>query len=273
MAAARESRCGICPAQGGSGIHAHRASGFYRYHHTFDCGVAAGLDQAASFCAGTGLPEQSSATHGRLPLVRAGPHRTTARAGIGTSPLAKWTRPLSHRDWLRGDWTVVEQPQPPHGTLFGYVSRSPSLYRCPSLTSSAPPASAAHRPGHRQQRAIRLCFHARPDRAPASVPPSNPMSQVHSFPTGHLENFRHSRHCRRRSLLSSTAFSSRAWHAASDAMSHTHHGGAFYASIDGSVHWINEPPGGCSIWLSQTPSGKWVSFSPYPFLWGQWNLQ
>jgi prepilin-type N-terminal cleavage/methylation domain-containing protein len=174
----------------------------------------------------------------------------------------------SHWDWLRGNWSQWTSA-PAGGTLFRYVNQSAALYRCPALSLQAMSASAIGGPGVGSNgqydyvsmldlvgaRMAAVRFNSRlvyPDGHVAYVPTpviveGNP-AQVNGF-----------------------QFTS--WHAGDDTMSHAHHGGAFYAAIDGSVQWVNEPVGGCWIWQSQAPSGTWVTFGPYPFFWGQWNQQ
>jgi hypothetical protein len=69
-------------------------------------------------------------------------------------------------------------------------------------------------------------------------------------------------------------------HSNTDRLAHRHHGGSFYASIDTSVHWFNEPPdpNGSLRWESQTSDGKWISLGSYStgsafVTWGWWNTQ
>jgi hypothetical protein len=64
-------------------------------------------------------------------------------------------------------------------------------------------------------------------------------------------------------------------HCNSDRIGHYHRGGGYYTSIDGSVHWFNEPMG-CNSWnwYSQAPSGKIITLGTVPNPgWGYWNRQ
>jgi prepilin-type N-terminal cleavage/methylation domain-containing protein len=64
-------------------------------------------------------------------------------------------------------------------------------------------------------------------------------------------------------------------HSNTDRLGHYHNGGGYYAAIDGSVHWFQEPLNENSLnWYSLAPSGKYktlgLAVSPS---WGVWNKQ
>jgi prepilin-type N-terminal cleavage/methylation domain-containing protein len=66
-------------------------------------------------------------------------------------------------------------------------------------------------------------------------------------------------------------------HSMPDQMAHVHNKGAYYASIDGSTHFFQEPDipntvGASNNWFSQAPSGNWVSLG-LDYTWGQWGRQ
>jgi hypothetical protein len=76
-------------------------------------------------------------------------------------------------------------------------------------------------------------------------------------------------------------------HCSTDRMAHTHPngtyrmvdgkrtpaGGGYYASIDGSVHWFQEPwEADSRNWSSQTPGGRMLSLGDFTIpTWGLWN--
>jgi len=64
-------------------------------------------------------------------------------------------------------------------------------------------------------------------------------------------------------------------HCNTDRLGHYHNGGGYYATIDGSVHWFQEPLGQNSLsWYSLAPSGRYKTLgmivSPS---WGAWSKQ
>ena len=72
-------------------------------------------------------------------------------------------------------------------------------------------------------------------------------------------------------------------HSYPDQMAWIHNKGAYYATRDGSVQWVQEPRSkpykagqggdpGAVDWQSIAPSGKWVSIGQ-DFTWGQWDKQ
>ena len=174
----------------------------------------------------------------------------------------------SHWDWLRGNalqWTSA----PAGGTLYGYTQHNPAIYRCPSLDIDAPAAGALVGPGagsNGQYDYVSIL-----DFTGARVGNIKPTSQL-TFPDGHVE-YVPTPVIVQGDPRQLNGYEMKSWHSQIDPIAHLHHGGGYYASIDGSVQWINEPAGGCWIWQSQAPSGNWVSFGPYPFYWGQWNQQ
>jgi prepilin-type N-terminal cleavage/methylation domain-containing protein len=66
-------------------------------------------------------------------------------------------------------------------------------------------------------------------------------------------------------------------HNSIDPFSTVHRGGAYYATVDGSIQWFREPPGsqGATNWSSRGPSGAMVSLGTAGFgiRWGWWNSQ
>ncbi len=173
-----------------------------------------------------------------------------------------------HSDWLRGsatDWTSA----PTGGTLYRYVQNTPLIYRCPSLEVNAPSPTALI--GLRYGSNGHYDYVSMLDFTGARVPNIRPESQL-TYPDSHVEYLPTPIIVEGDPRLIN-GFGMKSWHAGTDGMAHTHRGGAYYAAIDGSVKWLNEPPGGCAMWQSQAPSGRWVNFAPFPFYWGQWNRQ
>lgn len=173
-----------------------------------------------------------------------------------------------HYDWLRGDpwdWTSA----PAGGTLFRYVNREPGVYRCPSLDPNPPAPGAAlgsfaGSNGHYDYVSMLVFTGARAHNIPAQSRLTLPdgTTEYHATPII-VEG----------DPMFLNGFGMKDWHTGSDGMSHTHHGGAYYAAIDGSVEWINEPPGGCAAWSAQTHSGLWTDFANPVYYWGSWNLR
>jgi prepilin-type N-terminal cleavage/methylation domain-containing protein len=173
-----------------------------------------------------------------------------------------------HWDWLRGSaaqWTSA----PTGGTLFRYVNREPSLYRCPSTTVVESPPSTVMGPGVGSNG--HYDYVSMLDLTGARMMNVKPMSRF-TFPSGEIA-YVATPVIVEGDPAKMNGFQFKSTHDSTDSMPHLHHGGAYYASIDASVHWVDEPPGGCWIWQSQAPSGAWVSLGPTPFYWGQWNNQ
>jgi prepilin-type N-terminal cleavage/methylation domain-containing protein len=173
-----------------------------------------------------------------------------------------------HWDWLRGNWSQWTTA-PAGGTLFRYINRQPGIYRCPSLDNAGPAATAVIGPG--AQSNGQYDYVSMLDFTGARITNVKLTSQL-NLPGG-AASFLATPVIVEGDPALLNGFQLKSWHAGSDAIAHTHRGGGFYASIDASVHWINEPPGGCANWQSQCPSKAWANLSPYPFYWGQWNRQ
>ena len=173
---------------------------------------------------------------------------------------------LDHRDWLRGDPTYWSSA-PAGGTLFHYVVGGEAVYRCPSREVDAPAPSAFF--GPKMGSNGKYDYVSMLDFTGARRSHIADLSQL-TFPGGQTQNWPTP------ILVEGDPFQLNgvpisSWHARSDPIAHLHDGGGFYAALDGSVNWIDEPSGGCSAWLAQAPSGRWVGLSAFPFYWGQWN--
>src|SRR5262249_44020885 len=68
-------------------------------------------------------------------------------------------------------------------------------------------------------------------------------------------------------------------HGNRDAMSRVHNGGSFYASVDGSTHFFQEPIVNyatvpmATFWKALAPSSQMKTFGPSSCTWGFWNTQ
>jgi len=185
--------------------------------------------------------------------------------------------PISSRTcWLLGNSTTgsyLDAPQ--KGTIFPYVSRKMDVYRCPSLIEGYP--GTALNSNGRFDYAAYLVFTG------AKVTRIRSMSRF-TYPDGRHENVATPLLCEEEPSYGINTANMEGGHSNTDRMAHRHHGGAFYASIDTSVHWFNEPPGtppntGSWQWESQTSEGKWVSLGNWAngtggyVTWGWWNTQ
>ena len=172
-----------------------------------------------------------------------------------------------HMDWLAGS-TQKWSSAPNAGTIYRYVN-NPKIYLCPSLDIQAPAANAVLGPqvgsnGQFDYVSMLDFTGARLSNIPPTSRWMSSTTQFENFPTPVIvEGDPHELN----------GFGMKDWHAGIDPMRHDHHGGAFYASVDGSVQWINEQPGGCANWWAAAPSGTWVSLGAYPFQWGMWNAR
>jgi prepilin-type N-terminal cleavage/methylation domain-containing protein len=181
--------------------------------------------------------------------------------------------PVSVRTcWLLGNsasGAYTDAPQ--KGTIFPYVARKIGVYRCPSLLEGQP--GARFNSNGRFDYGAYLVFTG------AQVTRIRSMSRF-THPSGRQENVATPLLCDEDPAFGINTGNMEGGHSNTDAMAHRHHGGAFYASIDASVHWFDEPRGTSSWqWESQTQLGKWVSLGNWSngtggvVTWGWWNKQ
>jgi prepilin-type N-terminal cleavage/methylation domain-containing protein len=196
-------------------------------------------------------------------LVFAHDHEEQLPGGFWDSTVAD--ADPDHRDWLRKspwDWTTG----PEGGTLFRYV-HTPAVYLCPSLECSPPAPGTAFGPmcgsNGRYDYVSMLAFTG------ARLGNIKPESQL-TFPDGRIE-YHPTPVILEGSAVELNGFRMIDYHTENFEMAHTHRGGCFYASIEGSVTWINEPPGGCHNWKSQSPSGMLAPVDKFTYYWGSWN--
>jgi prepilin-type N-terminal cleavage/methylation domain-containing protein len=174
---------------------------------------------------------------------------------------------LSRTCWLLGNsgsGSYTDAPQ--KGTIFPYVARKMDLYRCPSLLQGQPGTN--FNSNGRFDYGAYLVFSG------ARVTRIRSMSRF-IYPGGRQENVPTPLLCDEDPAFGINTANMEGGHSNTDAMAHRHHGGAFFASIDASVHWFNEPRGTSSWnWEGQTQEGKWVQLGNYNgVVWGWWNKQ
>src|SRR3954471_23718546 len=180
-----------------------------------------------------------------------------------------WDRdnPVSaHTCWLLRDSSTgnyLDGPQ--KGTIFPYRARKMEVYRCPSLIEGR--RGAALNSNGRFDYAAFLVFSG------AKVSRIKPLSKF-VYADGREETVATPLICEEDPAAGINTVTMEGGHCAGDRMAHRHHGGAFYASIDGSVQWFDEPQTADS-WKWETPtSGGWTSLGNIPVpSWGWWNGQ
>jgi len=156
----------------------------------------------------------------------------------GQLPGNFWDRanPVPYKTcWLLGDSsTGAYTDGPQKGTIFPYVARKMEIYRCPSFVQGSP--GTAFNSNGRFDYAAFLVFGG------AKVTRIRPMSRFR-HPNGRLENLVTPLICDEDPAFGINTANMEGGHCNTDKMAHRHHGGAFYATIDTSVQWFNEPKG------------------------------
>jgi hypothetical protein len=139
------------------------------------------------------------------------------------------------------------------------------VYRCPSLVEGTPGAGMSS--NGRFDYAAFLIFSG------AKVTRIKPMSRF-IFPGGRVENLPTPLICDEDPAWGINTYNREGGHCNSDKMDHRHHGGAYYASIDSSVHWFDEPRD-LNSWSWESPAGsQWISLGNVAIpTWGWWNGQ
>jgi len=170
------------------------------------------------------------------------------------------------------------QNAPQNGTIFRYLNNL-EVYRCPSTVDST--LSSGTGSNGRFDYASFLVFSG------ARVSNVKPTSEfrrdgrVQVVPTPVV--------CEEEPQGGINGGNNEGGHCSSDRMGHTHpnsgsqmvggkrvpRGGAYYASIDGSVHFFQEPwEASSNDWFSKAPSGRMQSLGPVPVpSWNWWNAQ
>jgi len=173
----------------------------------------------------------------------------------------------AHTCWLLGDSTTAAYTDGPQkGTIFPYVARSMGVYRCPSLIEG--------QPGHALNSNGRFDYGAFLVFGGAKVTRIRQTSRF-TYPDRRQEMLATPIICDEDPAYGINTANMEGGHCNTDKMAHRHHGGAFYASIDTSVHWFDEPRASDSwSWETPTEEGKWVSLGNVPNpTWGWWNVQ
>ena len=193
-----------------------------------------------------------------------------AQDNKGQLPGNFWDRanPIPVRTcWLLGNSSTASYLDGPQkGTIFNYVARKMDVYRCPSLVQGQPGSN--FNSNGRFDYAAFLVFGG------AKLTRIRPMSRFRHL-NGTLENLVTPLICDEDPAFGINTANMEGGHCNTDKMAHRHHGGAFYATIDTSVHWFNEPKGTDSWnWETMTSEGKWTQLGNVPNpTWGWWNLQ
>src|SRR5882672_2921870 len=189
----------------------------------------------------------------------------------GQLPGNFWDRanPIPQRTcWLLGNSSsAVYTDGPQKGTIFPYVARKMDVYRCPSLIQGDP-GKNFNSNGRFDYGAFLVFGGARLTRI-------RPMSRF-TYPGGTKQEILATPIiCDEDPAYGINTANMEGGHCNTEKMAHRHHGGAFYASIDTSIHWFNEPKTADSWnWETQTQEGKWTSLGNVPVpTWGWWNVQ
>jgi prepilin-type N-terminal cleavage/methylation domain-containing protein len=178
----------------------------------------------------------------------------------------------NYRDWLFGA-SSSPQDAPQLGTIFRYVNNQPSLYRCPTRPDSQIGIRGAYYSNGRFDYPSFLVFSGaliskvRPE-ATFRYPT---MQRLATVPTPMIVEEDN------RFVNSSNIDGG---HSNIDPMSAHHRGGAYYAAIDGSVHYFkektkpNNPADQPTAWnwFIKAPSGREISLGEYAGVtWGWLN--
>ena len=187
------------------------------------------------------------------------------------------------RDFLLGDnpnqgnAAAQVQDGPEKGTLFKYVNYNRGVFRCPSMLDEG--LSAGFGSNGKFDYAAFIVF--------AGAKVTNIKAQSRFVYNNRTETMPTPVICEEEPRGGLNGGNVEGGHCATDQMAHTHpasgyttiagrripRGGAYYASIDGSVHFFKEPLETNSLfWYSTAPSGTLISMgSQYIPGWGAWN--
>ncbi len=169
------------------------------------------------------------------------------------------------RDWLLGSYTSANYLMAPQeGTLYPYLN-SPGVYRCPSR-GEMPPGSKGGSNGRFDIAMFQIFVGAKVNKI-------KPTSTFH-YTDGHIEILPTPIYCEEDPAWGNNGNNLEGSHANTDKMAHTHNGGSYYVSIDGSATLFKEPPQ-CNShnWFSIAPSGVEKELGTSTVAWGFWNNQ
>lgn len=166
-----------------------------------------------------------------------------------------------HQDWLAGG-NSANAPQ--SGTLYKYV-KNPDVYRCPMIEVETYGAGGATN-GHFDYSAFCVWAGAPLRTIPGTAQLKMPDGTLKDFPTPII--------VQEEPKTLNQGLTIEGGHSQGDQISHIHFGGSYYASPDGSVNWVAEPPNdNCNSWFAMGPSShKPVSMGP-DLGYGQWASQ
>lgn len=184
----------------------------------------------------------------------------------GYLPGNYWDRDNKDKEkgcWLLGSTDGFWTNGPQSGTIFKYVARNYSVYRCPSMIQGLP-GSAKDSNGRFDYAAFIVFAGAKTVRVHSLSKFVYPGGRVTYVPTPIV--------CEEDAARGINTGNMEGGHCNTDRLAHRHHGGSFYGTIDGSVHWFNESPNLDSwSWSSQGYNGVWTSLGNV-VSWGWWNF-
>ncbi len=186
-----------------------------------------------------------------------------------------------HRDWCIGPligqgWADAWNKAPKGGTIFKYV-RNVDVYRCPSKVSTGAVYTSGGGPGAGTNERFDYAYFSAWTGAKMTKIKST--AQFRDGTRGNLVTTVPTPIICEEAPDTFLTSNPETGHSNADALDHHHANGAHYASIDGSVHWFQEPKIGhlqypiATWWYSQAPSGKMVSIGQTATNWGWWNKQ
>ncbi len=176
-----------------------------------------------------------------------------------------------HRDWLMSQSTDFTTG-PQGGTIFKYLAGDSTIYRCPSLDENPPRTGSFF--GRFKQSNGRFDYASIAAFTGAGLGNIQGESRMLDWqdvfepePTPLIVE---------EDPIGINGFKMNGAHCDHYPMAHTHHGGGYYATITGSVIWMNEPRTkvaleGAQRWQSQAPSGTWITLGEINYHWGAWN--
>ena len=171
------------------------------------------------------------------------------------------------QDWAFGpNSTLTSAPQ--EGTVYRYI-KSLDVYRCPALSPF---------PGTQRESNGRFDYANFSSFTGAKIVNVRPEAH-YQHANGTIETVQTPVIVEEDPAHSMNTISYDATHANTDSFAHQHHGGANFASIDGSVQWFQADPNTPTFnWTSRAPSGRWIQLGAlhpngWQESWGWWNTQ
>ena len=180
-------------------------------------------------------------------------------------------------DWLSGSSSLLSD-SPQEGTLWRYTNQSYELYRCPGRPEADPNSPAPYASNGRWDYVMFKVWNG------ALVGKIKPTSTLTYAADGTVETFPTPILCEEDSRFFNFNHPDGS-HCNIDPMSehHNRQRGSFFASVDGSVHYVDPTPGRSPLtnppqiawdWRTQAPSGSTISMGEFgPVKWGWFNKQ